>query len=108
LGRCAERVFWRHAAARGWPVSGLCHAVVVMGSLLANCIRPSEYLHLLGRIVSALGGPGCCRKHGARLRKAAELLERDNRAGEESDSGECAGPSSTTVRSGIMPQRLAA
>jgi len=109
-GRCAERVFWRHAATSGWLRSVLFHKPVVIGSLLAHWNHRSAYMHLLGRLVSAIQGVGCCRKHRARLRRAAELLQQENLAREEGDSDEDddADASPTTVRFGISPHRLAA
>jgi len=109
-GRCAERVFWRHAAANGWLYSLLCHKAAVLGSLLGQWIHPGAYTHLLGRIVSAIHGIGCCREHQARLRRAAGLLGQENSAREVADSAEndAAGPSSTKARLGVSSHRLAA
>lgn len=109
-GRRSECVFWRYAEMNGWPRSVLCHMPVVIGSLLAHGIYPGAYLHLLGRTVAALGGLVCCRRQQTRLCDAAELLERENNARQESDFGEVEGTDACppTLPFSLSPRRRAA
>jgi hypothetical protein len=109
-GRCAERVFWRHAATSGWLCSLLCHTPAVIGSLLAHWNHPGAYMHLLGRTVSAVQGLGSCRKHRARLRRAAEFLEQESNARDQPDASEDEDldASSMTIRFSISAHRIAA
>jgi hypothetical protein len=71
-GRCAERVFWRHAAGKGWLGSLAMHPSTVVGLVLQNWQRPSAYLHLLGRFMALFGLPKHL-THAARVRHAVEL-----------------------------------
>ena len=75
-GCSAERVFWRHAATRGWLGSLMLHPWAVLGSVLRDWQRPGGYLQLLGRLTSLFGLPAHL-THAAKVRQAVErfLLE---------------------------------
>lgn len=72
-GRNAERVFWRHAAASGWPTALVCHPLTVAGSLLRHANRGGAYTHFLGRL-SALLGLGGHLAHAGKIRRAVEFF----------------------------------
>lgn len=72
-GRCAERVFWRHAANQGWLTSLLLHPWMILGTVLRDWKRPGAYLQLLGRLVALFGLPQQL-MHAGRNRQAVELF----------------------------------
>ncbi|MCU0875809.1 MAG: hypothetical protein MUE50_26035 [Pirellulaceae bacterium] len=93
-GCSAERVFWRHAATRGWLGSLMLHPWAVLGSVLRDWRRPGGYLQLLGRLTSLFGLPAHL-THAAKVRQAVErfLLE---------------SPPATATRRGAQHERKAA
>jgi len=77
-GRCAERVFWRHAGVKGWLGPLAFHPFVVARSSLAGWRRPSTYASLLGRSIGMIQAFFCRGKDQARIEKAAQTLEDDS------------------------------
>ncbi len=74
-GRCAERVFWRHAGTSGWLCSLFFHPFAVIGSLLAGWKRPGTYASLMGRAIGIIQAIFCRGEDLARIEEAAESLE---------------------------------
>jgi cellulose synthase/poly-beta-1,6-N-acetylglucosamine synthase-like glycosyltransferase len=73
-GRRAERVFWRHVAARGWGSGLILHPLVVAGTVFGAWNQFAGYSQLVGRLVSVFGIPSHL-NHMARLRARAEQGE---------------------------------
>jgi hypothetical protein len=80
----AERLFWRHAASRGWAGSLILHAIAVAGELLSTPLRPSLAARLYGRAAGFVSA-GVPRKQAIKPTVAAE----DSTAGrQESPRGD--------------------
>lgn len=76
-GRCAERIFWRHAGTSGWLCSLFFHPFAAVRSLLAGWKRPGTYASLVGRTIGMVQAIFCRGKDKARIEEAAKLLEGD-------------------------------
>jgi hypothetical protein len=56
-GQGAERVFWRHAAARGALKAALLHPLEIAAEFAVGCARPGAVRRLIGRLVAAGEAP---------------------------------------------------
>jgi hypothetical protein len=56
-GLRAERLFWKHAPAMGWPRSLALHALLVAAEALWSLRRPLGLIRLLGRVAACLEIP---------------------------------------------------
>lgn len=72
-GRSAERLFWRHAASRGLPLSLAQHPLAVLVSLFASGARLGSVAGLLGRLV-AWTEFGSSARYERKLAEARERL----------------------------------
>jgi len=73
-GRAAERLFGRHARARGFVMSLALHACTVGSELLCRLASLSAVTSLAGR-VAALAKIGALEEHEHRLAAAFQQLE---------------------------------
>lgn len=54
--RCAERVFWRHAAQRGWLASLIAHPISIALQSLGELPSPSVLTQCIGRLLALSEG----------------------------------------------------
>ena len=72
-GRSAERLFWRHAAQRGWIASLLLHPWAVLADFYREAPQIDVLLHLLGRAM-ALTEIGAVKRLREHVETAADKL----------------------------------
>jgi hypothetical protein len=73
-GRCAERLFWRYAAARGLALSLGFHAATISADLVRSAAHSAGLTTLLGR-AAALCEIGAVQRHQRLLAAASDKLE---------------------------------
>jgi glycosyl transferase family 2 len=73
-GRATERLFWRHAVARGLPLGISLHACTVAGEMLRQMPKIAAATSLCGRIF-ALAEMGALERHERRLGTALAELD---------------------------------
>jgi hypothetical protein len=71
-GRCAERLFWRHARSQGWVKSLVLHPFAVAARFLADLPRLAAWTGLLGRVAAWLEVAGS----RSRYRRLQEAMRR--------------------------------
>jgi hypothetical protein len=94
-GRCAERLFWRHAARHGWIKSLFCHSAYLTAGAMRGWNSGASYADLFGRFLASLERRGY-RMHREQIHAATALKQRGWR--EDCLTGEGSGLRASNTR----------